>query len=222
MRAIPSVLSCALLLLACGDEPKPAAPAMGRPAPAKARLQEGPHDIAVLVLRGLGEIRIELLPEVAPKTVANFAKLASQGFYDGTQFHRVIPDFMIQGGDPNTKQQDTRHHGKGGPGYTIEDEFSDLPHRRGIVAMANTGTRNTGGSQFFILHGDAPHLDGRHAAFGRVVSGMEVVDAVAALPLDTYGRYGPKARPYPDPAVLESVRVEVAGAAGKAEAEAGL
>jgi peptidyl-prolyl cis-trans isomerase B (cyclophilin B) len=223
MRTSLSILSGALLLLACGDAPKPAAPATDphTETATTAAIADGPHDVAVLVVRGLGEIRIELLPELAPATVANFAKLASEGFYDGSQFHRVIPGFMIQGGDPNTKQADTRQYGKGGPGYTIEDEFSDLPHRRGIVSMANTGTPHTGGSQFFILHGDAPHLDGRHAAFGRVVAGLDVVDAIAALPLDTYGRYGPRDRPYPEPALVESVRIEAAGAAAEdAEDEA--
>ena len=175
-----------------------------------ARRSPGAHEIAVLVLRDLGVIRIELLPELAPKTVANFKKLAARGFYDGTYFHRVLPGFMIQGGDPQTKDGDPRNDGKGGPGYAIADEFTDYPHRRGVVSMANRGSRNSGGSQFFIVLADMPHLDGKYAVFGRVVGGIEVVDAVAELELDLYGRYGPSNRPYPVSAVVESVTIEPA------------
>jgi peptidyl-prolyl cis-trans isomerase B (cyclophilin B) len=213
MRSVIALLSGALLLTACGaDEPAaPAARAGDRPALPHATIQDGPHDVAVLAIRDLGTIRIELLPEVAPKTVENFVKLANAGFYDGTQFHRVIPGFMIQGGDPNTKQEDARTYGKGGPDYTIEDEFSDLSHTRGTLSMANSGMPNTGRSQFFIIHQDTTHLDGRHAAFGRVVDGMDVVDAITELEIDTYGRYGPHNRPYPVPAAIETLRIEPAG-----------
>ena len=216
MRSILALSTAALLLGACGAEEPPAPGSPGglgaRPEPIRARISEGPHDVAVLRIEDLGEIRIELLPEVAPKTVANFSKLARDGLYDGSQFHRVIPDFMIQGGDPNTKQPDPRSYGRGGPGYTIEDENSDLPHTRGAVSMANSGVPNSGGSQFFILHGDARHLDGRHAIFGRVVAGMDVVDAITELPRDDVGRYGPRNRPHPKPARVESVVIEAAPA----------
>jgi cyclophilin family peptidyl-prolyl cis-trans isomerase len=213
IRSIVATTIGVLAWMACGAE-EPAAPAAE--ATPESFLLDGPHDVAVLTLRGLGEIRIELLPELAPKTVANFVQLAEAGFYDGTQFHRVIPGFMLQGGDPNTKDDDAREFGKGGPGYTIDDEFSPLPHRRGIVSMANSGSPNTGGSQFFILHGDAPHLNGRHAAFGRVVDGMDVVDAATEVEIDTYGRFGPRDRPHPEPVLIESIRVEAgnAGAGG--------
>ena len=118
-----------------------------------------------------GSIRIELFDEDAPKTVGNFTKLARDGFYDGVVFHRVIPDFMIQGGDPTGT-------GSGGPGYQFEDEFNENLVERGALAMANAGP-NTNGSQFFIVTADAcPWLDGKHTVFGRVVSGMEVVDAI--------------------------------------------
>ena len=118
-----------------------------------------------------GSIRIELFDEDAPKTVGNFTKLARDGFYDGVIFHRVIPDFMIQGGDPTGT-------GSGGPGYQFEDEFNENLVERGALAMANAGP-NTNGSQFFIVTADAcPWLDGKHTVFGRVVSGMEVVDAI--------------------------------------------
>jgi cyclophilin family peptidyl-prolyl cis-trans isomerase len=118
-----------------------------------------------------GSIRLELFDEDAPKTVDNFTKLARDGFYNGVIFHRIIPDFMIQGGDPTGT-------GSGGPGYQFEDEFNENRVERGALAMANAGP-NTNGSQFFIVTAEAcPWLDGKHTVFGRVVSGMEVVDAI--------------------------------------------
>jgi cyclophilin family peptidyl-prolyl cis-trans isomerase len=124
-----------------------------------------------------GPIEVELHDGDAPKTVANFTKLAGEGFYDGLIFHRVIPDFMIQGGDPEGT-------GTGGPGYTFEDEFNQHKVVRGALAMANAGP-NTNGSQFFIVTTDAcPWLDGKHTVFGRVTSGMEAVDAISNAPRD--------------------------------------
>ena len=119
-----------------------------------------------------GDIVLELYPKHAPKTVNNFVFLAQQGYYDGVTFHRVIKDFMIQGGDPTGT-------GRGGPGYKFEDETRNNPlkHATGVISMANAGP-NTNGSQFFITHGPQPHLDGRHTVFGKVVSGQDVVDAV--------------------------------------------
>ncbi len=125
-----------------------------------------------------GAIAIELFDDDAPKTVENFKKLAADGFYDGVIFHRVIPDFMIQGGDPTGT-------GSGGPGYTFEDEFNDHKVERGALAMANAGP-NTNGSQFFIVTADsAPWLDGKHTVFGRVTDGMEAVDAISELDTDS-------------------------------------
>ncbi len=173
-------------------------------------VEERPHDEALIDMGELGTIRFELLPEIAPKTVANFIELAEKGFYDGTYFHRVIPGFMIQGGDPTTKNADPRDDGEGGPGYTIEDEFSDYPHVRGTVSMANKGFPHSGGSQFFIVHQESRALDGRYAAFGRVVSGMEVVDAITEFEIDVYGRYGPRDRPYPRDAKVVSISIEPA------------
>ena len=124
-------------------------------------------------------IKAELYPEVAPNTVNNFISLINKGFYDGVIFHRVIPGFMIQGGDP----QGT---GTGGPGYSIRGEFTsnrflnELKHTRGVLSMARTMDPNSAGSQFFIMHEDAPHLDGQYAAFGKVIEGMEAVDRIAA------------------------------------------
>ena len=143
-----------------------------------------------------GPIELELFDEDAPKTVENFRKLAGDGFYDGVIFHRVIPDFMIQGGDPTGT-------GTGGPGYTFEDEINEHRIVRGALAMANAGP-NTNGSQFFIVTTDAaPWLDGKHTVFGNVVAGMETVDAIEKLPT------GPRDRPQDD-AVIE--RIELAGA----------
>ena len=119
-----------------------------------------------------GSIELELFPQHAPKTVNNFVFLAQEGFYDGVTFHRVIANFMVQGGDPTGS-------GRGGPGYRFEDEFSGNPlrHERGVISMANAGP-NTNGSQFFITHGPQPHLDGRHTVFGKVTKGIDVVDAI--------------------------------------------
>ena len=142
-----------------------------------------------------GAIELELYPDDAPKTVDNFVKLARDGFYDGLIFHRVIPDFMIQGGDPTGT-------GRGGPGYQFEDEFNQNKVDRGALAMANAGP-NTNGSQFFIVTADAcPWLDGKHTVFGRVTSGMEVADKIAELPSDSSDK------PHDD-AVVE--RVVIAG-----------
>ena len=124
-----------------------------------------------------GAIAVELFDEDAPKTVANFKKLAGDGFYDGVVFHRIIKDFMIQGGDPTGT-------GSGGPGYQFEDEFNDHKVERGALAMANAGP-NTNGSQFFIVTADAcPWLDGKHTVFGEVIDGMDVVDAIESVPTD--------------------------------------
>jgi peptidyl-prolyl cis-trans isomerase B (cyclophilin B) len=128
-----------------------------------------------------GTIELELFDGDAPKTVENFRKLAADGFYDGVIFHRVIPDFMIQGGDPTGT-------GSGGPGYTFEDEFNDNPVVRGALAMANAGP-NTNGSQFFIVTAEAcPWLDGKHTVFGRVTDGMDVVDTISQLERDASDR----------------------------------
>jgi peptidyl-prolyl cis-trans isomerase B (cyclophilin B) len=177
----------------------------------------GEHPHAFLEVTGLGTIEIELFPELAPGSVANFEKLAAESFYDGTTFHRVIPGFMIQGGDANTRNDDPTDDGAGGPGYTIEDEFSDAPHLRGAVSMANRGGRDTGGSQFFIVHADSQHLDHDYSLFGRVVSGMDIVDRITEVERDAAGRWGPKNRPIES---LEMSRVWVAPA-GTAAAFAG-
>ena len=148
-------------------------------------------------------IKAELYPEVAPNTVNNFISLINKGFYDGVIFHRVIPGFMIQGGDP----QGT---GTGGPGYSIRGEFTsnrflnELKHTRGVLSMARTMDPNSAGSQFFIMHEDAPHLDGQYAAFGAVTEGIEVVDRIAGTRTDRNDRPT-------EPQVMKKVTVETFG-----------
>lgn len=131
-----------------------------------------------------GNIEIEFFPDLAPGHVENFLKLAGEGFYDGTIFHRVIPGFMVQGGDPNTTSTDRSGHGMGGPGSTIKAEFSDRPHIRGIISMARSGHPDSAGSQFFIVVKDSPFLNGQYTVFGQVTSGMDVVDKIVDLPRD--------------------------------------
>lgn len=139
--------------------------------------------MVVIEMENGKNIEIELYPEIAPISCENFEKLVKQGFYDGLTFHRVIPGFMIQGGCPLGT-------GTGGPGWTIKGEFAsngvknDLRHTRGVLSMARSMMPNSAGSQFFIMHQDAPHLDGQYAAFGKVVSGMEAVDEIAAAETD--------------------------------------
>jgi peptidyl-prolyl cis-trans isomerase B (cyclophilin B) len=131
-----------------------------------------------------GDITIEFLPEAAPKHVENFISLAKAGFYDKTLFHRVIPDFMIQGGDPNSKNKDRQLHGTGGSGKNVKAEFSKTPHLRGVVSMARSANPDSASSQFFIVVADAPHLNGQYTAFGKVASGLEAVDAIVAEETD--------------------------------------
>jgi peptidyl-prolyl cis-trans isomerase B (cyclophilin B) len=139
--------------------------------------------MVVIEMENGGKIELELCPEAAPKTVENFLKLVSEGFYDGLIFHRVIPGFMIQGGDP-------QGNGMGGAKENIVGEFranghdNPIKHERGVISMARAFNPNSASSQFFIMHKDAPHLDGQYAAFGKVVSGMEVVDEIASIPTD--------------------------------------
>ena len=145
------------------------------------------HTIVTITMENGEVIRAELYPEVAPNTVNNFISLIQKGFYNGTIFHRVIPGFMIQGGDPAGT-------GTGGAGYSIHGEFSsngfanDLKHTTGVLSMARTMAPNSAGSQFFIMVADAPHLDGEYAAFGKVIEGMETALAIAAQPRDYYDR----------------------------------
>jgi len=141
-----------------------------------------------------GPIVIELYPKQAPHHVNSFIFLAKEGFYNGVIFHRVIPGFMIQGGDPTGT-------GSGGPGYELKAEFNDTKHTRGVLSAARTADPNSAGSQFFLMHGDAPHLDGKYTAFGKVVEGMDVVDKIANAPT------GANDRPL-KPASIKSIKIE--------------
>ena len=140
--------------------------------------------VKAIVNTNLGNIQFELLADVAPETVRNFIKLAKSGFYDGTLFHRVIPKFMIQGGDPNTRESDKSTWGTGGPGYNIKAEFSSRSHLRGIVSMARSADPDSAGSQFFIVTSDSTFLDREYTVFGQVLVGMEVADKIVSLPRD--------------------------------------
>ena len=132
-----------------------------------------------------GEMVLEFWPDVAPGHVENFKKLAKKGFYDGTCFHRVIKGFMIQGGDPNTKDQKAKASwGQGGPGYTIKAEFNDKPHVRGVLSMARTPDPNSAGSQFFICHGDPRQLDKQYTVFGKLIKGDDVLEKIATTPTE--------------------------------------
>jgi peptidyl-prolyl cis-trans isomerase B (cyclophilin B) len=139
--------------------------------------------MVVIKMKDMGDIKVELDGKAAPETVANFEKLVGEGFYDGLKFHRVISGFMIQGGCPNG-------NGTGGPGYSIKGEFAanghenPIKHERGVISMARSMDPDSAGSQFFIMHADAPHLDGQYAAFGKVVEGMDIVDKIAAADTD--------------------------------------
>jgi peptidyl-prolyl cis-trans isomerase B (cyclophilin B) len=131
-----------------------------------------------------GKISFELLPDLAPETVRNFEKLTKDGFYDGTLFHRVIPGFMIQGGDPNTKTDNKGSWGMGGPGYNVKAEFSSRSHLRGIVSMARAQDPNSAGSQFFIVTSDSAFLDRQYTVFGQVKEGMDVADKIVNMDKD--------------------------------------
>jgi len=138
----------------------------------------------VIIKTDFGSIKFSLLPDIAPETVRNFLELVKSGFYNGTLFHRVIPGFMIQGGDPNTKNSDKSTWGQGGPGYNLKAEFSSRSHLRGIVSMARANDPDSAGSQFFIVTSDSTFLDKQYTVFGEVVDGIEVADKIVNLPRD--------------------------------------
>ena len=140
--------------------------------------------VAAIIKTGFGNIKFSLVSDIAPETVRNFSQLAKSGFYDGTLFHRIIPGFMIQGGDPNTKNPDKSTWGQGGPGYNLKAEFNSRSHLRGIVSMARTNDPDSAGSQFFIVTSDSTFLDRQYTVFGEVVEGMEVADKIVNLPRD--------------------------------------
>jgi peptidyl-prolyl cis-trans isomerase B (cyclophilin B) len=193
---------CALSLtlgLACaqsGEEKKAETKKDAAPAAAEKKDSAAAKEVAV-IKTSLGEMVVEFWPDIAPKTVENFKTLAKKGFYDGTAFHRVIKGFMIQGGDPLTKDAaKVAMWGTGDPGYKIDAEFSTRPHVRGVISMARNGDpreqmgqpprpqfANSAGSQFFICHATVPHLDGKYSAFGKLIKGEDVLDKIAETPV---------------------------------------
>ena len=157
----------------------------GRSVHLQAQTASGKEPQAIIETK-LGTMEIRFFPDKAPKHVESFIKLAKAGFYDKTIFHRVIPGFMIQGGDPNTKdEKDKSKYGTGDPGYKIKAEFNDRPHVRGAVSMARSQDPDSAGSQFFIVVKDTPHLNGKYTVFGEVVKGMEVADKIVSQQRDT-------------------------------------
>ncbi len=160
-----------------------------------------PGEKVAVIDTNFGRIILKFFPKVAPNHVKNFEKLADKGFYDGCTFHRVIPGFMIQGGDPNTKPGHSGPAGAGGPGYQINAEFNNTHHGRGILSMARSQDPNSAGSQFFITVGDAGFLDHQYTAFGQVVQGMDVADKIVNLPRDE------RDMPTPTAAIMKKVRI---------------
>ena len=142
------------------------------------------HDTTAVLHTKFGDITLDFFPEVAPNHVNNFIELGTKGFYDKTIFHRVIPGFMIQGGDPNSKDADKSRHGTGGPGYSVKAEFNKKPHKRGTLSMARSRHPDSAGSQFFICVADVPHLDGQYTVFGEVTHGMDVADKIVSQQRD--------------------------------------
>jgi peptidyl-prolyl cis-trans isomerase B (cyclophilin B) len=156
--------------------------AVDKPAPLADAGKAAPRAI---IKTKFGEMEIKFFPDKAPKHVENFIALAKKGFYNGTTFHRLVPNFVIQGGDPNTKDSNKKElYGQGGPGYSVKAEFNDIPHKRGIVSMARSQDPDSAGSQFFIVVENSPMLDGKYTAFGEVVKGIGVADKIVNQPRD--------------------------------------
>lgn len=162
------------------------------------------NEVAV-IKTSYGEMKIAFWPEVAPKTVENFKKLASEGFYDGTAFHRIIKGFMIQGGCPNTKKNAKGMPGTGDPGYKVKAEFNEKSHQRGVISMARAAHPDSAGCQFFLCHGDASFLDRQYTAFGQLVAGDSVLEAIANVPV-TFSGGREKSQPI-DRVEVESIRI---------------
>ena len=188
-----SILASALALVGCSSESNME----------ETRTPPKELPVAIMVVKDFGKVEIELYPHIAPNTVNNFISLANSGFYDGLTFHRVIKDFMVQGGDPEGS-------GMGGPGYKINGEFSknkfqnDLKHTEGIISMARSQNKNSAGSQFFIVTKNASHLDGKYASFGKVINGMDIVHDIENI------KTGANNKPIND-IIIESIKVDTKG-----------
>jgi len=197
MLSLRIALAAAILPLAgCHEnktDPVPVAPASAAAGTSPAA-PKAAHDLATIATTE-GDMTFELLDDKAPKTVANFEKLAKDGFYNGTAFHRIIKGFMVQGGDPLTKDPARRAEwGTGGPGYSIKAEFNDTAHVFGVLSMARSGHPDSAGSQFFVVDGDAPHLDGKYTAFGRLIKGADTLSKIAVTSV-TYSAAGEPSAP---------------------------
>jgi peptidyl-prolyl cis-trans isomerase B (cyclophilin B) len=164
-----------------------------------------PANENAVIKTAYGEMTIAFWPDVAPKTVANFKKLAREGFYDKTAFHRIMSGFMIQGGCPNTKPGGKGMPGTGDPGYKVKAEFNEKPHVRGVISMARSSNPDSAGSQFFICHGDARFLDRQYTAFGQLIAGDDVLERIASVPTK-HGGGGEKSTPI-DRVEVESVKI---------------
>lgn len=191
------------MLIGCGKTGDKSVESNSTNSSSNTNVSDDKLPIATIEIEGYGEVKAELYPETAPNTVNNFIALANSGFYDNLKFHRIIKDFMIQGGDPEG-------NGTGGPGYKIEGEFTsngfanNLKHTKGVISMARAQDPNSAGSQFFIMTGDAPHLDGEYAAFGKVISGMDVIEKV--------GNVETKANDVPKKdVIIKSIKVDTKG-----------
>ena len=188
-----SILASALALVGCSSESNME----------ETRTPPKELPVAIMVVKDFGKVEIELYPHIAPNTVNNFISLANSGFYDGLTFHRVIKDFMVQGGDPEGS-------GMGGPGYKIKGEFSknkfqnDLKHTEGIISMARSQNKNSAGSQFFIVTKNASHLDGKYASFGKVINGMDIVHDIENV------QTGANNKPINN-VIIESIKVDTKG-----------
>lgn len=188
-----SILASALALVGCSSESNME----------ETRTPPKELPVAIMVVKDFGKVEIELYPHIAPNTVNNFISLANSGFYDGLTFHRVIKDFIVQGGDPEGS-------GMGGPGYKIKGEFSknkfqnDLKHTEGIISMARSQNKNSAGSQFFIVTKNASHLDGKYASFGKVINGMDIVHDIENI------KTGANNKPIND-VIIESIKVDTKG-----------
>lgn len=185
MIASLAAMAVGVVMLGIWGSPALGAEKPAPTAPPGQSIEKKVREPMAIIKTKLGELEIKFFPEVAPKHVENFIKLAKDGVYNGTIFHRVIPGFMIQGGDPNTKDPAKKEtYGQGGPGYTIKAEFNDRPHKRGIVSMARAADPDSAGSQFFIVVEDSPFLNGKYTVFGEVVKGIGVADKIVSQPRD--------------------------------------
>lgn len=202
------VLSVFAASLAYGADPKASASSKGA---------AGASDEVAVMETTKGKMVIEFWEKEAPQTVANFKKLARQGYYDGTGFHRIIKGFMIQGGDPKSKNPKAADLGTGDPGYKIKDEFNSHKHVPGVISMANSGTPNSAGSQFFLMHGAAPFLDGKYTAFGRVIEGMDVLNDIANTPVAANAVMGGEKSKPTEWTTLKSVKIVSRASLAKAK-----